>query len=194
MKWSLLQRCVKRAYQTQIQLWIYNTSTQKRAPRPDSNSTAQRASPAGNSPRCHHQLLFLSYWPLTGPLPTLNYLISIVLKHPHKLSGALKLSSTVSDMAGGSGGVRRENKQSKCSAFHQSPAVLSFMSPSLQMPQPQPLLPGHWFSYYTPLCIYLFHIFFFKHHWWPTEDGRGPFLMLILSLNLILLSDGFNGG
>lgn len=37
----------------------------------------------------------------------------------------------------------RENKQSKCSAFHQSPAVLSFMSLSLQMPQPQPLLPGH---------------------------------------------------
>lgn len=32
---------------------------------------------------------------------------------------------------------RRENKQSKCFAFHQSPAVLSFMSPRLQMPQPQ---------------------------------------------------------
>lgn len=40
-------------------------------------------------------------------LPTLNYLISIVLNHPHKLSGALKLSSAVSD---GEGGGRGQEK------------------------------------------------------------------------------------
>lgn len=28
----------------------------------------------------------------------------------------------------------------------------------------------------------------------PQEDERGPLPMLILSLNLLLLSDGFNGG
>lgn len=95
---------------------------------------------------------------------------------------------------------RRENKQSKCFAFHQSPAVLSFMSPRLQMPQPQPPPTHHRHPpidfHITLFYVFIYFIYFFLNivdeRW---EDGRtGPSPMLILGRGLILLSDGFNGG
>ena len=84
--------------------------------------------------------------------------------------------------------MRRENKQSKCFPFHHSPAVLSFMSPSLPMPRrsPPPTIDFH-----ITLYVFIYFIYFFLNIIDEPQEDRA---MLILSLNLILLSDGCNGG
>lgn len=155
--------------------------------------------------------LLATHW----ALPTLNYLISIVLNHPHKLQrgikavlGPFRLGGEAAQSGGGEGRGRvavrrRENKQSKCFAFHQSPAVLSFMSPRLQMPQPQHPRPQPTTTTTTPqpidFDISLFYVFVYFIYFFlnivdeQREDERtGPSATFILSRGIILLPGGFN--
>lgn len=70
-------------------------------------------------------------------------------------------------------GVRRENKQSKCFAFHQSPAVLSFMSPSVQCLSRSPHCLAIDF-HITLFYAFIYFIYFFLNIIdEPQEDRRG---------------------
>lgn len=154
----------------------------RRQPREMTVIAQPKEPPAGNSPRCHHQLLFLSYWPLTGPLPTLNYLISIVLKHPHKLSGALKLSSTVSDMAGGGGwgrGVVREGGEwgERINKVSVLPSISLLQYSALWVPHSKCLCHNPCCLaidfHITLLYVFIYFIYFFLNIIDdPQEDGR----------------------
>lgn len=141
----------ERAYCARPQLWMYNASTQRTSRRFDSASAAERAIAAGNAPLCHHRLLFLSYWPLTGPcLHSTIWFPSFLTIHIN-CRGALKLSSAASvwegwRCGGWQWGGERINKVSVLPSISlpQYSALWVPDSKCLSHSTPHPS-PAHWF-------------------------------------------------